>query len=129
MVEDGRIVGDNRSNQVRDFFRLVDGDLLLRGAHGRYQDFDTVDQSSHPFSIIFGYGLIMWVPYFILLLWLLGTTIRNRFNNAYTSIGLLLLLLQRPFLYNMSWSVLIVSVVWLLYTAARQSPKCAVSTK
>ena len=127
-VQDGRIAGDNRSNQVADFFRLVDDEMLLRGAQGRYESYDSEDQSSNPFSIIFGYGLIMWVPYFILLLWLLATAIRNNFRNAYTSIGLFLLLLQRPYIYNMLWSVLIVATVWLLYTTAWRRPKRAVPT-
>lgn len=122
-IEDGRLVGDNRSNQITDFFQVVDGEILQRGAHGRYQDFDTTDQSSNPFSIIFGYGLIIWLPYFILLLWLLGITIQNGFRNAYTSVGLFLLLLQRPYLYNMSWSILILATVWLIYTSARKYPK------
>lgn len=127
IVEDGRLVGDNRSNQITDFFQIVDGDILRRGAHGRYQSFDTTDQSSNPFSIIFGYGLIIWLPYLVLLLWLFGTTIKNGFRNAYTSVGLLLLLLQRPYLYNMSWSILILATVWLIYTSARKYPKHGVS--
>lgn len=128
-IDDGKIVGDNRSNQVADFFQVVDSEVLLKGATGRYETYDTEDQSSNPFSIIFGYGFIMWVPYFILLLWLLATTIQSRFRNAYMSIGLFLLLLQRPYLYNMAWSVLIVATVWLCYTAARQRPKRTISTR
>lgn len=126
-IEDGRLTGDNRTNQIIEFFQIVDRDILLAGASGRYEDFVGTDQSSNPFSIIFGYGFIMWVPYFILLMWLLRTTIHNRFRNAYSSVGLFLLLLQRPYLYNMSWSVLILATVWLIYTSARQRPKRTVS--
>ncbi|WP_157910867.1 hypothetical protein [Vulcanococcus limneticus] len=125
VIEDGTIAGDNRSNQVDEFFEVVDDQILLVGAKNANTYYDVHDQSSHPFSILFGYGLIIWLPYATLLIWLLFLTFQNGFNNAYTSIGLFLLLLQRPYLYHMSWSILIVATVWLLCTVARQYPNKA----
>ena len=115
-VVDGRLVGDNRSNQISNFFALVNDEIILRGAkaaRGGYNYF-SVDESSNPFSITFAYGLIISLPYFVLLLWLAVTTFRNRFRNSYTSIGLLLLLLQRPYIYDLSWSIMIASAAWLV---------------
>ncbi len=122
-VQDGRLVGDNRSGQVENFFQIVDAEMLLRGARSTTQVYDTEDMSSNPFSITYGYGLIISLPYFMLLLWLAGITIKQGFRNSYASIGLLALLLQRPYLYNMYWSIMIVATVWLIYHAAhdRQS--------
>ena len=125
-VEDGRLAGDNRTNQVVDFFRLVDDEILLKGARGSRAETETEDMSSNPFSITFSFGLLISMPYFLLLVWLLVTTVRNNFRNSYTTIGLFLLLLQRPYLYHMSWSILIVATVWLIYHAARQRPRRAV---
>jgi len=118
-VVDGRLAGDNRSNQVFEFFTIVDDEILLRGTNNSTQTYVTEDQSSNPFSITYGYGLLISLPYFGLLLWLAVITVRNRFHNSYTSLGLLLLLLQRPYIYHMSWSILIASVIWLLYHTSR----------
>lgn len=118
-VEDGRLSGDNRSTQVSEFFAIVDDDILLRGTHNATQLDEAEDQTSNPFSIVYGYGLLISLPYFVLLLWLAGTAIRQNFRNSYSSLGLLLLLLQRPYLYNMAWSILILAAVWLVYETSR----------
>lgn len=123
-IDNGRLAGDNRSNQVEDFFVLVDGTMLLNGATGATGIYDTEDMSSNPFSITYGYGLVISLPYFILLLWLASTTLRNNFRNSYTSLGLLFLLLQRPYLYHMSWSILILATVWLIYHTSRERRRC-----
>jgi hypothetical protein len=112
---DGNFVGDNRSNQISDFFNIVNNDILIYGSKNLTQKYDGMDFSSNPFSITFGYGLIISLPYFFLLGWLAWSTIKHGFHNSYTSIGIILLLLQRPYIYHMSWSILIASVVWLLY--------------
>jgi len=118
-VEDGKFVGDNRSNQVVEFFELVDEEILFRGQKASAKADYSEDQSSNPFSIIFGYGLIISLPYYALLAWLAVTAFRNQFRNSYTSLGLLVLLLQRPYVYHMSWSILIASTVLLLYQSSR----------
>lgn len=118
-LEDGRLVGDNRSNQVFEFFSLVDFDMLRHGSKYFNDRYDEEDQSSNPFSIVYGYGLIISIPYFSLIVWLLMIAIRQGFSNSYTSIGLVALLLQRPYIYNMSWSILIASAVWLVYHSSR----------
>lgn len=114
-IVDGKLIGDNRSNQVAEFFSLVDEDIILRGQKAATKGYYFEDLTSNPFSITFGYGLIISLPYFALLVWLVVITFRNRFRNSYTSLGLLFLLLQRPYIYHMSWSILIASAVWLLY--------------
>lgn len=119
-IVDGRLVGDNRSNQITDFFALVDDEMLLRGQKASHREYYEEDQSSNPFSIIFGYGLVISLPYFALLLWLIIVTLKNGFRNSYTSLGLLILLLQRPYIYHLSWSIVIASVVWLLYISTHR---------
>jgi hypothetical protein len=121
-VQDGRLVGDNRTNQVSDFFRLVDDEILLKGATNSDKLGEAEDISASPFSITFGFGLIISIPYFLLLLWLIAVTIRNRFQNSYATLGLFMLLLQRPYLYHMSWSILIVATVWLIHYSERKRP-------
>jgi MFS family permease len=118
-VVDGRLEGDNRSIQVEEFFSLVDEDILTRGAKAMADKYQEVDQSSNPFSIIYGYGLIISIPYFALLVWLAFMTFRNRFHNSYATLGLLLLLLQRPYVYNMMWATMIAATVWLIVVESR----------
>ena len=119
-VVDGRLAGDNRSQQVDEFFKLVDEEMLIRGVKSSSKIYIEEDQSSNPFSITFGYGLLISLPYFGLLLWLVIMTFRGGGRNIYASLGLLVLLLQRPYLYNMSWSILIATTVWLLYYSQRR---------
>jgi hypothetical protein len=114
-VIDGRLSGDNRSGQIEEFFTLVDGEILLVGEKNSSKDYDTYDMTSNPFSITFGYGLIISLPYFGLLIWLLWVAVSNRLQNSYASFALLFILIQRPYIYNMFWSILIASSVWLLY--------------
>lgn len=124
MLVDGSLAGDNRSNQVSDFFEIVNDEILLRGTKNLTRNYSHVDQSSNPFSITFGYGLIISLPYFALLSWLVWSTIKHGFRNSYTSLGLLFLLLQRPYVYHMSWSILIASAAWLLYIESRNRRVC-----
>lgn len=112
---DGRLSGDNRTNQIEEFFALVDSKILLVGERNSTNNYDTYDISSNPFSITFGYGLLISIPYFFMLIWMVWMAISNRFQNSYSSLGLVSLLVQRPYIYNMSWSILIVSVIWLLH--------------
>lgn len=129
MVQDGRLVGDNRTNQVAEFFRLVDDEILLTGAKNSGELSEAEDISSNPLSITFGFGLIISIPYFLLLLWLIAATVRNSFHNSYTTLGLFVLLLQRPYLYHMSWSILIVATVWLIYHNERDRRMRVVSRR
>lgn len=124
-IEDGRLVGDNRSNQISYFFEVVDSEILKEGAKNLGRSNEAEDMSSNPFTITYGYGLIISLPYFVLLAWLLAITMQNRFQHSYASLGLLFLLLQRPYIYSMTWSILIAATAWLVYQASRsprQSP-------
>lgn len=114
-IEDGRFVGDNRSNQISDFLKLVDNEILIRGEKASELVYETSDMSSNPFSITFGYGLIISIPYFAILAWLLVVAMSGRPGATYASLGLLLLLLQRPYLYHMSWSVMICAAVFFVH--------------
>lgn len=130
VIEDGRLVGDNRSNQVDEFFEIVDDQMLLEGVKNRGIGSQiSIDQSSNPFSIIFGYGFIIWLPFAILLLWLIFVTFQYRFYSAYSSIGMLLLLLQRPYLYNMYWSIMIMAAIWLIYNVSHKHSGQAFSAR
>lgn len=117
-IDQGKLVGDNRSGQVVEFLELVDQEMLLRGTRNSPQAFESDDQSSNPFSITYGYGAIISIPYFAILFFLAFTTLRRGSCSRYAAGGLLFLLLQRPYVYNLSWSILIAAVAWLLHQAS-----------
>jgi hypothetical protein len=125
-VEDGQLVGDNRSGQVVEFFSLVDYKICRFGNNplAKYGDggVAAVDQSSNPFSIWFGYGLIMWLPYAITLVFLCrGVFQRNR-SAQITSVLLLLLLLQRPYIYSLYWGFSIWVTIVAMYLKTSTEP-------
>ncbi len=113
-IDDGKLSGDNRSNQIYEFFSLVNKDILLKGSKAIGIQNET-DQSSNPFSIVYAYGLIISIPYYFILSYLIYVTFSKGIGRSYSSFGLFLLLLQRPYLYHMSWSILIASLIWLIY--------------
>ena len=123
-IVDGALVGDNRSNQVAEFFELVDANIILRGQKASGRDYYEQDQAANPFSIVFGYGLIISLPYFLLVMWLLTITIRSGFRNSYATLGLFVLLLQRPYIYHLSWSIMIAALVWLIYSSTARRRVC-----
>jgi hypothetical protein len=116
VVEDGRIVGDNRSNQVENFFAVVNDEIFWRGAQQNTMLVDQVgDQSSNPFSILFGYGIFMWLIYFILQVWLLFVSVFYKKVFRFPALMMFLTLLQRPYILNIYWTSLIVLVVYSIY--------------
>jgi len=103
--------GDNRSGQVVDFFRIVDFDIFIKGAVASNKD-AMIDQSSNPFSILYGYGFLMWLIYMALELYLLYVFFKMNKRVRFAGLALFLTLLQRPYLFNFYWAFMIVMVVY-----------------
>jgi hypothetical protein len=118
-IKDDRLSGDNRSNQVTEFFSLVDYDVSRYGSNAmsKYNKgwISSEDQSSNPFSIWFGYGFIMWIPYAITLVVLCRNMFERERPVQITAVLLVLLLLQRPYIYSLYWGLAIWSVVALMF--------------
>jgi hypothetical protein len=124
-IADGGIKGDNRTSQVVEFFSLVDQDITQYGhnalAKYKSRSITVVDQSSNPFSIWFGYGVIMWIPYVILLVVLIRNAFERKSSVKVTAILLSLLLLQRPYIYTLYWSFAIWSTIVLMYVTRAEA--------
>lgn len=127
-IVDGRIVGDNRSNQVESFFELVDLDITLKGAKALNIDFSDLDQSSNPFSIYFNYGAFMWIPYVILELWLLYCAFSYSRHLRFPAMAMFLTLLQRPYIYSLYWAMMIVLVCISIHSLQTIDAKKIAST-
>lgn len=118
-IQEGQITGDNRTGQMEEFFSLVDYDISRYGntAMAKYRRGGTTftDQSAHPFSIWFGYGFVMWIPYAVTLLVLSVNVFARKKSVQVTAILLILLLLQRPYIYSLYWGFAIWSVVAFMF--------------
>lgn len=121
-VANGRIVGDNRSHQVEYFLENVDADLTLSGAKTTRDLSNDFDQSSNPFSIWYSYGIFVWIPYALLVTWLLYCSIVYSPHLRFPAFALFLTLLQRPYLYSMYWGMMIVALAVVIYRLQRELP-------
>ncbi|MBV5329882.1 MAG: hypothetical protein JZU65_20015 [Chlorobium sp.] len=119
--------GDNRSGQVKEFFSLLNYDISRYGdnvmVNQRGGVSEAYDQSSNPFSIWFGYGFIMWLPYVITLLVLLYHFFNRIQSVQVTSVLMFMLLLQRPYIYSMEWGFAIWVVITAMFYKKRESNK------
>ena len=130
VIDEGRLLGDNRSGQVINFLdtALKDPDVSTRGHQtikkeigaNRY-DFD---QSSNPFSIWYNYGAIAWLVYFSSMAYISYISIKN-FRNPHIFISgvfLIIILLQRPYIHHPMWSIAVWVTILALSHACR-TPK------
>ena len=114
-IEDGKLKADSRSGQIDDFFKVVNQDILLKGYKASINNIDTdIDQSSNPFNIIFYYGIFAWIPYLFLELWLFYKIFMVKKHLKFSVIILFLILLQRPYLYNLYWTTLIIICIYAI---------------
>lgn len=110
MNNDG-LSGDNRSNQVKSFLQLVDWRITLEGQKRSGVTHDGHDLSSNPFSIYYYYGLVIWLPYLLCMLWLAYVMVTANGGVRFAAIAMFGTLLQRPFLYSMHWTLLLCVVL------------------
>lgn len=116
-IVDGRLSGDNRTHQIESFFKIVDWDITLKGqkASGDDSTYIGYDQSSNPFSIYYRYGIFIWIPYVMLEVWLLYCFFYYQSHLRFSALALFMTLLQRPYIYNLHWGILISVVVVTIY--------------
>ncbi len=114
-VVDGRLSGDNRTHQIKSFFETVDWDMTLSGQKAAGKDYGERDVSSNPFSIYYGYGAVIWIPYLALELWLLYCAFFYRPHLRFPAFALFVTLLQRPYIYSMYWGMMIAVLVVVIY--------------
>ena len=118
VLEDGKFTGDNRTTQVMDFFDLVDSTIFFSGYDSTNGSYLTVDQSSNPFSLLFSSGFFVWLPYFVVILWLLLFFLKGVAQIRFVALIMALLLLQRPYIFSMFWGLFINYVLFILYRAS-----------
>lgn len=116
---DGKMAGDNRTQQLVTFFEMVDWQMTLMGVNSAGSAFADVDVSSNPFSIYYNYGVIVWIPYVVLQLWLLYCCLFYKIHLRFSAFAIFATLLQRPYIYGLFWSMMVCVVVVTIYKAQR----------
>lgn len=117
--EDGKFAGDNRSNQIEEFFSLVNSNISQYGQNvidkniGGEADED-IDQTSNPFTTWYQYGFVMWIPYVITMIIIFYHIFSRRKSVQITSVLLIILLLQRPYIYSLAWGFAIWTIITMM---------------
>lgn len=115
VVTDGRLVGDSRTDlftsaldriDSKSFFFGTDADCIVRPKICESKGHEPFGET--PAGIILMLGLFLSLPYFYILALLLFSLI---FRRDLIALGLLLLLLQRPYVMAFGYSLLILLVV------------------
>lgn len=110
--ENGWISGDNRLGQVILFFNVLNPRIFFQGANA--QDIISEgDLSSNPFSILFESGIFIWIPYFMMEIFLLKMAFSKCSGIKFSAIIIFILLLQRPYIFSLYnglfiWIVMII---------------------
>lgn len=117
--DEGQLEGDTRSHQVTEFFSVVDYRVSRYGNNAMIKydrgGMTVVDQSSHPFSIWFGYGFVIWIPYAITMFVLIRHVFQRDRRVQVVAVLMTLLLLQRPYIYSLYWGFAIWSVIAMMF--------------
>jgi hypothetical protein len=118
MTENGRFVGDNRSNQIDNFINIVNPKMLIFGAYecDNTPDFcaeTNGDITSSPITPLYTTGIIGAVIQCLVNIFLLYCIYKN--NNKFVSISMILVLLQRPYYSSIGYSTMIFIVCAFLY--------------
>lgn len=103
---DGRLSGDNRMTQVYTFLENINAEIFFNGSHALGLE-DGGGGVANPFTILYDSGFFVWIPYAFLIFLLLFKSIKGAQRFKFPALILALLLLQRPYLYSLYWSIFI----------------------
>ena len=109
-------LGDSRTMEIYNFLHSVNWDITLYGVENKTSG----GQSANPFAIYYGYGIFIWIPYLFIELWLIYASLFYRSNLRLPAIILFLALLQRPYIFNLYWQMLIVLTLVIIYKLEKQ---------
>ena len=108
------ILNNNRLLQVYAFFENIDMETFFKGSLFTSNINTRIDQSSNPFTLIWESGCFIWLPYFLIEIWLFKILVLGKKNNKFSAFAIFLTLLQRPYIFSLYWGILLIyPIVWL----------------
>lgn len=120
-IVDGAISGDNRMTQVYTFFSNINSQIFVNGSHALGLE-NGGGGVANPFTILYDSGFFVWIPYALLIFWLIYLSTKKGSNHQFPSLILALLLLQRPYIYSLYWSLFI--AYYIIFLIERNSLCC-----
>jgi len=108
------LIYNNRTQQIIAFFQDIDFSTFMLGAHTQLTQSES-SHSSSPFTILWHYGIFVWIPYFIIEYYLIYKFFFGNKKTKFCSLALFLTLLQRPFIYSLYWSLILIYPIIVLY--------------
>lgn len=73
-----------------------------------------------PVTILWHYGVFLWIPYVLVEAWLIINFFKGSKKNKFSSIAIFLTLLQRPYIYSLYWAFIIIFPIVQLYKSEKQ---------
>jgi len=108
------LIYNNRTQQIIAFFQDIDFATFMLGAHTQLTQSES-SHSSSPFTILWHYGIFVWIQYFIIEYYLIYKFFFGNKKTKFCSLALFLTLLQRPFIYSLYWSLILIYPIIVLY--------------
>ena len=102
----GFFPGENRSGQVVAIIKNMNKRIFFSGNHGRPKTFDG-QVEANPLTLLYESGVVIWLAYVIALGALLKTSFHKNPDIIYSCLVIILLLLQKPYIWSMYWSIFI----------------------
>lgn len=118
-IEDGRLAGDNRSNQIDNFFNVVDPRMMLLGnvdCHTRQEGscHEHGDISSSPVTPVYHGGVFLLAVQLATQLALVIAFFIRR-NTKFSAAAMSVLLLQRPYFADFSYGLIIYTTLFMMF--------------
>jgi hypothetical protein len=117
--ENGSFAGDNRTILAVNSFNYLSKNVFLWGlnvdcmlGHFICNSFHFLNYGENPLSPLVHYGFLVSFPYYIILVLFILASIKER---KFIYFGVFLLLLQRPYVMQYSYSILILLVLFSIF--------------
>ena len=109
------LINNNRKEQADFFFLNLDMNTFLYGHELSEKNQYVKSQTASPFSILWGYGIFISIIYFLIEFWLIYKFFFGNKKVQFSAIALFLLLLQRPYIFSIFWSFIVIYPIVALY--------------
>jgi len=123
--ENGKFAGDNRTILVVQAFEYLSENVFLWGLNANCMLGNSICDSFHflnygenPLSLVVHYGVLISFPYYLILALFIWVAIKEK---KFIYFGVFLLLLQRPYLMQYSYSILILLVLFSILKLRKNS--------
>lgn len=122
----GFLVGENRMSQVLAIIQNMDTRIFFSGNHGQPKVFEG-QVEANPLTLLYESGIMIWLGYVITLCTLIKMSFHENPDVIFSCLVIVLLLLQRPYIWSMYWSIFIWATIIVIYRFSHlmaQNPPC-----